>query len=96
MLRTANGPAILAEWGDLGLLVYRKLCQEGLTRVRYATFIGLVIGGVGLLLSSQALAFKLNGANWAYMSNPMGENWTICPAGMPGDAVQRTKDGSAA
>ncbi len=30
------------------------------------------------------------------MPNPMGENWTICPDGMPGDAVQRTKDGSTA
>jgi hypothetical protein len=26
----------------------------------------------------------------------MGENWVICPDGMPGDAVQRTKDGAAA
>jgi hypothetical protein len=39
---------------------------------------------------------KLNGSNWAYMPNPMGENWTICPNRMPGDAVQRTKDGSTA
>ena len=64
--------------------------------VRYATLIGLVIGGMGLLLSSPALAFKLNGSSWSYMANPMGEDWTICPAGMPGDAVQRTKDGAAA
>jgi hypothetical protein len=26
----------------------------------------------------------------------MGENWVICPDRMPGDAVQRTKDGAAA
>jgi len=30
------------------------------------------------------------------MPNPMGENWVICPDRMPGDAVQRTKDGAAA
>jgi len=30
------------------------------------------------------------------MVNPLGENWVICPDGMPGDAVQRTKDGAAA
>ena len=64
--------------------------------MQYSTFIGLVVGGVGLLLGGQALAFKLNGSHWAYMPNPMGENWTICPDGMPGNAVQRTKDGSTA
>jgi hypothetical protein len=26
----------------------------------------------------------------------MGENWVICPDRMPGNAVQRTKDGAAA
>jgi hypothetical protein len=60
--------------------------------VRYSAFIGLVIGGV--LLGSQALAFKLEGPNWAYMPSPMGENWVICPDRMPGEAVQRTKDGA--
>jgi hypothetical protein len=30
------------------------------------------------------------------MQNPMGESWVICPDRMPGDAVQRTKDGAAA
>ena len=30
------------------------------------------------------------------MTNPMGENWVICPNRMPGDAVQRIKDGAAA
>lgn len=52
-------------------------------------------GGV-LLLASQALAFQRNGPNWAYMSMPMGEDWVICPDRMPGEAVQRTKDGAAA
>ena len=51
-------------------------------------------GGV-LLLASQVLAFVRNNSNWAYMPNPMGENWVICPDRMPGDAVQRTKDGAA-
>jgi hypothetical protein len=50
----------------------------------------------GLLLASQVLAFKLNSANWSYMPNPMGENWAICPDRMPGEAVQRIKDGAAA
>jgi hypothetical protein len=50
----------------------------------------------GLLLASQVLAFVRNDSNWAYMLNPMGENWVICPDRMPGDAVQRTKDGAAA
>ena len=50
----------------------------------------------GLLLASQVLAFQRNTANWSYMSNPMGENWVICPDGMPGEAVQRIKDGAAA
>lgn len=64
--------------------------------MRYSAFIGLVVGGVGLLFGSQALAFKLEGPNWAYMPTPMGENWVICPGRMPGEAVQRTKDGSTA
>ena len=50
----------------------------------------------GLLLASQVLAFVRNDSNWSYMPNPMGENWVICPDRMPGDAVQRTKDGAAA
>ena len=64
--------------------------------MQYSTFLGLIVGGVGLLLSGQALAFKLHGPHWGYMPDPMGEHWTICPDGMPGDAVQRTKDGSTA
>jgi hypothetical protein len=48
----------------------------------------------GVLLGSQALAFQLEGPDWAYMPNPMGENWVICPDRMPGEAVQRTKDGA--
>ena len=50
----------------------------------------------GVLLGSQALAFQLEGPDWAYMPNPMGENWVICPDRLPGEAVQRTKDGAAA
>jgi hypothetical protein len=42
------------------------------------------------------LAFVRNSSNWSYMPNPMGEPWVICPDRMPGDAVQRTKDGAAA
>jgi len=57
---------------------------------------GCVVWCGGLLLASQVLAFVRNSSNWAYMPNPMGENWVICPDRMPGDAVQRTKDGAAA
>jgi hypothetical protein len=28
------------------------------------------------------------------MTNPMGEDWNVCPIGMPGSSVQRTKDGA--
>ena len=59
-----------------------------------AVMLGCVVWGV--LLDSQVLAFVRNGSNWSYMANPMGENWVICPDRMPGDAVQRTKDGAAA
>lgn len=61
--------------------------------MRASTLIGLVMGGI--LFGSQALAFQREGPSWAYMSSPMGENWVICPDRMPGEAVQRTKDGSA-
>ena len=57
---------------------------------------GWVVWCGGLLLASQVLAFVRSGSNWAYMSDPMGENWVICPDRMPSDAVQRTKDGAAA
>ena len=56
---------------------------------------GWVVWGVVLLLASPTLAFVRNNSNWFYMSNPMGENWVICPDRMPGDAVQRVKDGAA-
>jgi hypothetical protein len=48
----------------------------------------------GVLLGSQTLAFQLEGPDWAYMPNPMGKNWVICPDRLPGEAVQRTKDGA--
>jgi hypothetical protein len=65
--------------------------------VRYSAVMrGCVVWCGGLLLASQVLAFVRNDSNWAYMPNPMGENWVICPDRMPGDAVQRTKDGAAA
>src|SRR5438093_10886930 len=57
---------------------------------------GCVVGCAGLLLASQVLAFVRYRSNWASMPHPMGENWVICPDGMPDDAVQRTKDGAAA
>jgi hypothetical protein len=49
-----------------------------------------------VLLASPVLAFVRNDSNWFYMSNPMGENWVICPDRMPGEAVQRIKDGAEA
>jgi matrixin len=65
--------------------------------VRYAAVMqGWVVWCVVLLLASPVLAFVRNNSNWFYMSNPMGENWVICPDRMPGDAVQRIKDGAAA
>jgi hypothetical protein len=65
--------------------------------VKYSAVMrGCVVWCGGLLLASQVLAFVRNDSNWAYMLNPMGENWVICPDRMPGDAVQRTKDGAAA
>ena len=57
---------------------------------------GCMVWCGGLLLANQVLAFQRNDSNWAYMPNPMGENWVICPDRMPGEAVQRTKDGAAA
>ena len=66
-------------------------------RVRYSAVMrGCGVWCGGLLLASQVLAFKLNDSNWSYMPNPMGENWVICPDRMPGEAVQRIKDGAAA
>ena len=65
--------------------------------VRYAAVMqGCAAWCVVLLLASPVLAFVRNNSNWFYMSNPMGENWVICPDRMPGDAVQRVKDGAAA
>lgn len=46
------------------------------------------------LLGSQAVAFVLNDGDWTYMTNPMGEDWVVCPEQMPGSAVQRIKDGA--
>jgi hypothetical protein len=57
---------------------------------------GCVVWCVVLLLASPVLAFVRNNSNWFYMSNPMGENWVICPERMPGAAVQRIKDGAEA
>jgi hypothetical protein len=71
--------------------------REGHVSVRFSAVMrGCVAWCGGLLLASQVLAFGRNDSNWSYMSNPMGENWVICPDRMPGDAVQRTKDGAAA
>jgi matrixin len=65
--------------------------------VRYSAVMRLCAVWCGsLLLASPVQAFVRNSANWAYMPNPMGEHWVICPDRMPGDAVQRTKDGAAA
>jgi hypothetical protein len=66
-------------------------------RVRYSAVMrGCMVWCGGLLLASQVLAFQRNSANWSYVPNPMGENWVICPDRMPGEAVQRIKDGAAA
>ena len=57
---------------------------------------GCVAWCMVVLLASPVLAFVRNDSNWFYMSNPMGENWVICPDRMSGDAVQRIKDGAEA
>jgi len=49
---------------------------------------------LGLLLSAQVVAFQFTGSNWSYRGNPMGDNWRVCPTGIPGEGVQRTKDGA--
>ena len=58
--------------------------------------VSLVLLCVGLLLSSGAFAYKLTGYDWSYQPNPMGQDWHVCPSGMPGSGVQRTKDGAFA
>ena len=50
---------------------------------------------LGWLACSSASAFVLTGQDWSYQTNPMGEDWHACGTGMPGDGVQRTKDGAA-
>lgn len=74
-------------------LYAKELLEKGRTGVRAITLLGLAVGG--LLVASQALAFQLEGPNWAYMRNPMGEPWVICPDRMPAEAVQRIKDAAA-
>lgn len=64
--------------------------------MRYLGCSGLIVWCVGLWLGHQALAFQRSNSHWAYMQNPMGEDWVICPDGMPEGAVQRIKDGAAA
>ena len=58
---------------------------------------------VGWLVCGSASAFVLTKPNWCYQTHPMGEDWRICPTGMPGtgglivinSAMDRTKDGAA-
>jgi len=50
--------------------------------------------GIGLLFAGSGSAYELTGIDWSYMANPMGEDWIVCPAGIPGSGVQRTKDGA--
>lgn len=63
--------------------------------MKSVAFLGGVVGVV-LCLSGQGWAFKLNDSNWSYMAQPMGEPLVICPERMPGEAPQRTQDGSLA
>jgi len=42
----------------------------------------IVLLGVVLLLTSRVPAFELTGLSWQ-VANPMGEDWRICPDGMP-------------
>lgn len=62
--------------------------------MRHTVFTGLVAWCIGWIVSSQAGAFVRNEQNWAYMANPMGEDWVVCPERMPGGAVQRIKEGA--
>ena len=55
---------------------------------------GLILACIGLLLDGHLAAFQLNDQDWAYIPNPMGADWRVCPDGMPSAGVQRTKDGA--
>jgi hypothetical protein len=48
-----------------------------------------------LMLVSSGAAYVLTGHDWSYNVTPLGENWRVCGAGMPGSGTQRTKDGAA-
>lgn len=56
--------------------------------------VSLIVGWPGLILSGRVVAFQLDSSNWSYQANPMGADWHVCPNGIPGDGVQRTKDGA--
>jgi hypothetical protein len=47
------------------------------------------------MLASSGYAFVLSGHDWSYQATPMGGSWVVCGDGVPGSAVQRTKDGAA-
>lgn len=54
----------------------------------------LSVWTIALLLSSGVLAFQLIGTDWSYQATPMGEDWIICPTGMPAGGADRTEDGA--
>lgn len=57
--------------------------------------IGLILWSLALLLAASVCAYTLTGEDWAYQPSPMGEEWRVCPDGIPGNGLQRTKDGAA-
>src|SRR5262245_4489221 len=59
--------------------------------------VGFVVWCLGLVLTSRGAAVVLTGPDWSDQSNPMGEDWLVCSATMPGGpggGGQRTKDGA--
>jgi hypothetical protein len=69
--------------------------QEGGAVMKSRWKVVLVVWCIGVMLASSGYTFVLTGTDWSYQATPMGENWTVCGAGVPGSGVQRTKDGAA-
>lgn len=46
-------------------------------------------------LTCAARAYDLNGQDWVYHAQPMGENWEVCTTDMPSGAAERIKEGAA-
>ena len=54
--------------------------------------VALATWSIVLVLPSAGFTYVLTGQDWTQQPTPMGENWIVCSAGVPGSGVQRTKD----